>query len=124
LDYGVNITDSLTISGLAARLFLKDFYEENIPSITKASIYNDIRNAYYGGRTEVYIPHGHNLFYYDVNSLYPYVSLQDMPGLYCSKVKMYDYNVNINDLFGFYTKQKKKETILLGTSKKNKEGRI
>lgn len=101
-DYGVNMTDSITISGLATRLYLKDFYERNIPSITKASIYKDIRNAYYGGITEVYRPRGYNLFYYDVNSLYPYVALQDMPGLNCSKIVFYKDNVNINDLFGFF----------------------
>ena len=101
-DYGVNLTDSVTISGLAVRIFLKDFYKENIPSITKASLYNDIKQAYYGGITEVYKPCGYNLYYYDVNSLYPYVALQDMPGLVCSKLLYYTKDCNINDLFGFF----------------------
>lgn len=101
-DYGVNLTDSVTISGLALRIFLKDFYKENIPSITKASLYNDIKQAYYGGITEVYKPYGYNLYYYDVNSLYPYVALQDMPGLVCSKLLYYTKDCNINDLFGFF----------------------
>lgn len=101
-DYGVNLTDSVTISGLALRIFLKDFYKENIPSITKASLYNDIKQAYYGGITEVYKPYGYNLYYYDVNSLYPYVALQDMPGLVCSKLLYYTKDCDINDLFGFF----------------------
>lgn len=30
---------------------------------------------------EVYKAHGEDLYYYDVNSLYPFTSLNDMPGL-------------------------------------------
>ncbi|GER42509.1 DNA polymerase [Striga asiatica] len=40
-----------------------------------------IRRAYYGGHTDVYKPYGENLYYYDVNSLYPYVMKEfPMPG--------------------------------------------
>ena len=52
----------------------------------KLTSYNDIKQAYFGGNTEVYKPRGKYLYYYDVNSLYPYVALQDMPGLTCSKI--------------------------------------
>lgn len=100
-DYDVNIKDNLTISGLAIRIFLKSFYKGNIPAITRASMYTDLKRSYYGGITEVYKPVGHNLYYYDVNSLYPYVALQDMPGLTCNKVNYYK-NKSIDDLFGFF----------------------
>lgn len=102
LDYGLNITDSLTISKLALELFLSKYYKNNIPIINKASIYNDISMGYYGAITEVYKPYGENLYYYDVNSLYPYVALQDMPGLECKKESFYNVDKNINDYFGFY----------------------
>lgn len=103
LDYGVNMIESRTISGLALNLFLKDYYNNNIPVINKSSIYNDIKQAYYGGITEVYKPYGENLYYYDVNSLYPYVCLQDMPGMYCSKEHYLEsINVKLDNLFGFY----------------------
>lgn len=69
-DYGVNLTDSVTISGLALRIFLKDFYKENIPSITKASMYNDIKQAYYGGITEVYKPYGYNITRYKLEDYF------------------------------------------------------
>ncbi|KAL2941239.1 DNA polymerase, partial [Bienertia sinuspersici] len=37
--------------------------------------------GYYGGHTNAYIPRGENQFYYDVNSLYPYVMKEyPMPG--------------------------------------------
>jgi len=100
-DFNLNLTDVITISGLAVRIFIKDFYKGNIPAITKASMYNDIKQAYYGGITEVYKPCGYDLFYYDVNSLYPYVSLNDMPGIICSKLNYYT-NKSIDDLFGFF----------------------
>lgn len=36
---------------------------------------------YYGGHTDSYITHGENLYYYDVNSLYPSImKISDMPG--------------------------------------------
>lgn len=106
LDYNVNMSDNITISGLAVRIFLKDYYNNNIPLINKPSIYKDIKEAYYGGMTEVYRPWGRNLFYYDVNSLYPYVALQDMPGLTCSKLLFFvDRDTpdrDIDNLFGFF----------------------
>lgn len=102
LDYNVNMTEHITISGLAVKIYLKDFYNNNIPNINKSSIYKDIKQGYYGAITEVYRPYGRNLFYYDVNSLYPYVALQDMPGLTCSKVLYYTDNQDIDDLFGFF----------------------
>ena len=90
LDYNLDVSRSTTISGLAVHFFLKDFYKNNIPNINKLSIYKDVKQAYYGGMTEVYKPHGINLYYYDVNSLYPYVALQDMPGLTCKKIFFFD----------------------------------
>lgn len=96
------MTDHITISGLAVRVFLKDFYKKNIPNINKATIYRDIKKAYYGGITEVYRPMGNNLFYYDVNSLYPFVALQDMPGLDCKHIIFYTDNIDIDSLFGFF----------------------
>lgn len=46
--------------------------------------------------------YGENLYYYDVNSLYPFVSLMDMPGSTCTKVDYYIGNVALDTLFGFY----------------------
>ena len=102
LDYNINITEHITMPDLAVRIFLKDFYDKKIPNINKTSVYKDIKQAYYGGITEVYRPYGRNLFYYDVNSLYPFVALQDMPGLTCSKLVFYTNNQDIDDLFGSF----------------------
>ncbi len=102
IDFNVQMTESFTISGLSLRIFLKGFYNNNIPQINKASIYKDIKQAYYGGITEVYKPTGSNLYYYDVNSLYPYVALQDMPGLNCYKFEYYNFKEDVNNIFGFF----------------------
>lgn len=58
--------------------FFYNFYDSNIPDINKASIYKDIKEVYFGGITEVYKPCGYNLYYYDVNYLYPFVALSDI----------------------------------------------
>ena len=60
-------------------------------------MYNDIKQAYYGGITEVYKPYGENFYYYDVNSLYPFASLNDMPGLSCRKIT-FSNNLVIDNL--------------------------
>lgn len=49
LDLNINMTDFTTISSLAISIFLKDFYNNNIPLINKSSIYRDIKQGYYGG---------------------------------------------------------------------------
>lgn len=54
---------SVTISSLAMKIYLSKYYKGNIPRITKASVYRDIKQGYYGGITEVYIPYGEELFY-------------------------------------------------------------
>lgn len=79
------MVDSLTISGLALKIFRSKYYKDNIPLINKTSMYRDIKQGYYGAITEVYKPYGEKLYYYDVNSLYPYVALQELPGIECSK---------------------------------------
>lgn len=101
-DYNVNLRESITISGLALKIYLKDFYKNNIPNINKRSVYQDIKNAYYGGITEVYKPKGNDLYYYDVNSLYPFAALNDMPGLICDKITFYSDSPEVDTLFGFF----------------------
>lgn len=101
-DYGVKISANITISGLSVRIYLKDFYGNKIAEVKKSSMYKDLKLAYYGGITEVYKPYGEGLYYYDVNSLYPYLALQDMPGLDCSKILYYTEKQGIEKLFGFF----------------------
>lgn len=101
LDYDVSMIDSLTISGLSMKILLTQYYNNNKPSILQQSMYNNIKEGYFGGITEVYKPYGENLYYYDVNSLYPYVALQDLPGLECYFTDYHLTQQLIGNLFGF-----------------------
>ena len=98
-NYKVNLTDGITISGLANKIFRINHYDnEVIPLIDNKKIYEDIKNAYYGGCTEVYKPYGENLNYYDVNSLYPYTALNDMPGCNCDYIEYYSTRPDLKEL--------------------------
>jgi len=70
--YGVSLKKVITLSSGAMRVYRKKFMPvEFIPSyITREP---EIRQSYFGGRTEIFKFTGENLNYYDVNSLYPYV---------------------------------------------------
>lgn len=50
------MTESLTISGLALKIFLNKHYYNNIPLINKKDVFDDIHKSYYGGRVEVFNP--------------------------------------------------------------------
>ena len=69
---GVSLKNTPTTSSLALKTFLTNYYkpEVQLPIIT-GKAYNFIKQSYTGGHVDVYIPHGHNLYHYDVNSLYP-----------------------------------------------------
>ena len=85
------------------KIYLHKFYDNNIPLINKRSLFEDIKESYFGGITEVYRPYGENLYYYDVNSLYPHAALNPMPSNKC----IFENNINKNigeviNFFGFY----------------------
>jgi hypothetical protein len=66
-------------------------------------MYDFIKQGYYGGITEIYKPCGYNLYYYDVNSLYPYVSKMSIPGNKCKYIEDFSGNgLNLDELFGFF----------------------
>ena len=56
-----------------------------------------VRDSYRGGATEVYKCSGNNLYYYDVNSLYPTAMLNDMP----YKFLGYRQDFVLSSFFGF-----------------------
>lgn len=103
------MTDSLTISGLAMRIFLTHHYDlqrnDGIPLIIKKGVFDDIHKSYYGGRVEVYNPTTFSrkrLYYYDVNSLFPFASLNSMPSTDCVYIECLKEYPEIDDLFGFF----------------------
>lgn len=102
-QYKVDIVNCLTSSALAMRIFRMCYYDPNhwpihIPSRNEDTF---IRRGYYGGHTDVYKPYGENLYYYDVNSLYPYImKTYHMPG----GVPVWNGNLEdmeLSNLYGF-----------------------
>jgi hypothetical protein len=74
-QFHIDIVKKITSASLALTIFRKNYYDPivNPIYIPNANVDNFIRSGYYGGHTDVYKPKGENLYYYDVNSLYPYV---------------------------------------------------
>ena len=113
LKYGLQITDCLTIAKLAISILYTNYLNKekkinSLPLINKPAIYNFIKLSYFGGITEVYKPFGENLFYYDINSEYPFVSKNPMPGNLINYMELQDQEVNngktleLEDLFGYF----------------------
>jgi hypothetical protein len=72
--FRLDIVKYPTLSSLAFAIYRSNFLKRNkIPLITRKDIFNDFKEGYTGGSVDVYKPHGKNVYYYDVNSLYPYV---------------------------------------------------
>jgi len=71
--YSVDLVKSLTVPSIALRVFRMQYYDDEETPIHLLSFNQDtfIRKGYYGGHVDMYIPHGRDLFFYDVNSLYP-----------------------------------------------------
>lgn len=45
----------------------------NLPDVKNRTQESFLRGGYFGGHVDVYKPRGDNLYYYDLNSLYPFV---------------------------------------------------
>lgn len=81
--FRVDIVTKITVSALALSIFRIQYYNEEFWPIYIPNKNEDtfIRRSYYGGHTDTYKPYGENLYYYDVNSLYPFVMKEfPMPG--------------------------------------------
>ena len=78
-EYDVDIATIVRTSSLSLKIFRKNYQNIDIP-ILKGSIDSNIRKSYFGGATDYYKRYGEKVYYYDVNSLYPFAMLNDMPG--------------------------------------------
>nr|QWO71369.1 DNA polymerase [Termitomyces sp. T123] len=107
LDHNIELTEGLTIASLAKTKFMRYYLKDSkIPLINSNNLFQFIYGSYYGGITEVYRPHGKNLTYTDINSLYPFAALNPMPGLNCKWLESYNSEgLELSNLFGvFYAK--------------------
>ncbi|KAK9741127.1 hypothetical protein RND81_03G083600 [Saponaria officinalis] len=101
--YQDDIVKKITTPSLALSLFRNKYYDDKKSSIHIPNMNEDrfIRRGYYGGHTDAYIPYGEDLYYYDVNSLYPFIMKEcPMPGgvpVWYSDLE----NRNLDEMFGF-----------------------
>ena len=116
INFNAHLTEALTITRLSLNIFLDKFYPNKvIPLINKLNIFNFIKEGFYGGITEVYKPHGYNLAYLDINSLYPYAALNPLPGLNCQFLESFEEEgLELNNLFGFFYAKVKTNNQYLG----------
>lgn len=68
----------MTLPSQAMHIFSTQFLNEKLYPLSEDQE-AFIRKTYFGGRVEIFKMSGENLFYYDFNSLYPTVMLDDMP---------------------------------------------
>jgi hypothetical protein len=100
--FNVNIKDNPTISSIALKIFRCNLMAKENINITPYEIYSDIRSGYTGGHVDVYKAYGEKLFYYDVNSLYPFVMANNPFSVgNCEFVTAHDNRkLELNDTFG------------------------
>lgn len=97
-NYKLSSQKYCTLPSLSLAIYRKCFYvSECIPNIT-GMIHKNIRNSYYGGLVDVFKPKVKNGFLYDVNSLYPYAMLNDMP----VGSPVYTSKPDLHSDFGFF----------------------
>ena len=97
--YSLDITKCTTISSLAYKIFLTNFYKskENI-KVIGGIVDMDIRNAHYGGVTAINKNHATNVFYYDMNSQYPSAMRNPMP----VGNPILSTNIDLDNSFGYF----------------------
>ena len=92
----IDITKLTTNSAISFKIFRTNYLDETKLPIIKGNTHNEIRNAYYGGVVEVYKNEGFDLKYYDINSLYPFAMLNDMP----TGDMLFSTDPNLSNYFG------------------------
>lgn len=105
-DYKVDIVNKFTISSLSLTIFRTNYYDPTTNRIYMPNSNEDtfIRRGYYGGHADSYIPKGCNLYFYDVNSLYPYI-MNKFPMPFGKPVwlsNLENEDVDLDSLFGFF----------------------
>ena len=106
-NFKISIIEGLSISSLSFKVFRKLFYKNYTISNFNwfdLKVQNLISAAFTGGLVNLYKPFGKNLFFYDINSSYPYSMTQYLPSgdpIYHSSNFFNSKKFNITKFFGF-----------------------
>lgn len=99
-EFNIDIVKYYTISSISMFIYRTYYLKEDI-EITKEHKYKYIKYSYYGGLCNLHYTTSKNGYYYDINSLYPYVmSSKEMPlgvGTFITKIETTD----LTNYFGF-----------------------
>ena len=99
--FEVDVTDSVSASQLAFKLFKKSYSPVMLPTILRKDD-EFLRRAYFGGSVDYYkasfVRCVKKLFHYDVVSLYPFAMLKPMPITIIERIDKLD---KLDNLFGF-----------------------
>lgn len=103
--FKVDIETVYSTATLSLKVYRTHFLKEGIYILPASKDYF-IRKGYFGGGTDVYKAYGKKLYYYDVNSLYPYAMLNPMPHEILNNGEMIDLRSETTDrtlesFFGF-----------------------
>jgi len=98
--FNINLFLAPTSPSLAFRLFRTKYLKEDTVPILEGNSYEYIKQAYYGGIVDTYIPLAHNVKCYDVNSLYPYAMFTFQLPVGQPTFISGD-NIQLKDIFGF-----------------------
>jgi hypothetical protein len=100
-NFKVDIESVYSTATLSLKIFRTMFQDKPI-FILPYNTDNFVRNAYFGGGTDVYKAYAKNVYYYDVNSLYPFAMLKPMPYNILNDGKLIDLsNRKLDTFFGF-----------------------
>ena len=100
-EFKIDIESIYSTATLSLKVFRTNFQDKNI-FILPQNIDSFIRKGYYGGGTDVYEGYAKNVYYYDVNSLYPFAMLNPMPHKALNNGKIIDLsNRSLDSFFGF-----------------------
>ena len=102
--FRVDIADCYSLPSLSLKIYKTNFLRVSIP-ILKDSHDRFIRRSYFGGATDIYLRHSTNVYYYDINSLYPFAMTKDMPHEflgYLKRSQMDEMEIKgLGNFFGF-----------------------
>jgi len=73
--FHVDLQSVYSTATLSLKIYRTKFQDKKI-FILPPNLDSFSRNGYFGGGTDVYIAYGQNIYYYDVNSLYPFAAQQ------------------------------------------------
>jgi hypothetical protein len=104
--FSINITKYPTIPSLAFNIFKTHYLKQDTIHQLSGDIANNIKKSYTGGSIDMYIPapilKNNKIYIYDVNSLYPFVMLNNKYPIGAPTYFEGDILKNNNSPFGFF----------------------